>query len=235
MAELSQRDQPEAESDERPPQVSDPEEYNQQERLRAINQARQRVEDAIEQSMVRLVTDPDFEDADRQQVIRATLYSYLTNIEWLMAEADETTLLHEFELGQVRIEPPERFVGWVSERHTGPRVIGSPDLDAREYPIVGIQGYLTAPEVFEATWSVRVDQKHTNPQSISERKETYMPVHVSLNAFRAANRFLKDVGADIDMTPDPGDYGFDYSDILEEGPGGEAPDHLIDGGEVDDE
>lgn len=214
--------------------VADPEEYNQTQRLRAINQARQRVEDTIEQSMVRLRTDTEFEEPDRQQVVRASLYSYLTNIEWLMVAGGETKLLKEKELGTVTINPPQAFVEWGNNKQRdGPTVIGPQSLGSYEHPIYGIQGYLTAPEVFEASWSLDVQKRHSSPQTVSRAKQTFMPVHISLNAFRLANRFLNESGIDIELKEDEGDAGFDYEDILVNGPPGqrEPPQIQTDGGD----
>lgn len=180
-------------------QVSDPEEYNQQQRLRAINQARQRVENTIEQSMMHLVTADEFGVADRQQVVRAALYSYLTNIEWLIVDAGEKELLQEQPLGEVQIDPPEEFVRWADSKGGYPKVIGSASLEPYTRPITGIQGYLTAPEVFSHTWALNVQKRHEQPHSVERTKHTYMPVHISLNAFRLANRFLQQAGVDINL------------------------------------
>jgi hypothetical protein len=40
--------------------------------------------------------------------------------------------------------------------------------------------------------------------------------------FSAANRFYARVGMDLELAEDEGDAGFDYSDILDEGPPGEG-------------
>lgn len=197
-------------------QVSDPEEYNQTARLRAINESRQRVSDAIEQSMVRQVTDNNFELADRQQVIRAAMYSYLTNIEWLMVEAGETDLLRNQDLGAVVIEPPERFVELVSSKdQTETRVIWSDDIGPFRNQITGIQGYLSAPEVFEETWSMQLEQRHSEPERVSETKRTHMPIHVSKNAFRVANQFLTRAGIDVNLAEEQHRAVVD-DDVLEE-------------------
>lgn len=46
-----------------------------------------------------------------------------------------------------------------------------------------------------------------------------------ISIYSAANRFYARVGMDLEMDIDKGDAGFDYSDILAEGPpGGSAPD-----------
>lgn len=178
--------------------VADPEEYNQQQRLRAINQARQRVEETIQDSMIRLRTDQNFTEGDRQQVVRAALYPYLTSVEWLMAESGETEMLQESDLGTVTIEPPEV----IRELQKGDRVIGSPSIKPFKTSISGIEGYITAPEVFQKTWSVTVKKRHSGPSEIVESKETHMPVHISMNAFRMVNRYLNQAGIDVSLHED---------------------------------
>jgi hypothetical protein len=197
-------------------QVSDPEEYNQTARLRAINESRQRVSDTIEQSMARQVTDEGFGLADRQQVIRAAMYSYLTNIEWLMVDAEELQLLKQQDLGDVVIDPPTQFIELTSGVEQGyPRVIGSATVEPHRRKIQGIQGYLAAPEVFEATWKLQIQERHSEPQPVTETKQTHMPVHVSKNAFRVANQFLQRAGIDVDLAEEQHRAVVD-DDVLEE-------------------
>jgi len=180
--------------------VADPEKYNQEQRLRAINQARQRVEELIEQTMIRMVSDDHFDEGDRQQVIRAALYSYLTNIEWLIEQAGQEALLTKQSLGNVQLDPPEDLVELGRRDRTGwPRVIGTASLEPRIWPINGIYGYLTAPEMFEQAWSLQIERRHEQPEVVTMSEQTFMPVHVSLNAFRVANWFLKQAGIDVEL------------------------------------
>lgn len=196
--------------------VADPEEYNQTERLRSINQARQRVENTLEQSMAQVATDDRFGEVERMQVIRASLYSYLTNIEWLMVESEEHKMLTEQQLGEVVIDPPERFRRLAnSDNRDYPRIIASGDLEPYTHPINGIQGYLSAPEVFSETWTMQVEPRHDQPQTMSQTKQTYMPVHVSKNAFRTANSFLSKAGIDVDLQEEQHRAVVD-NDVLEE-------------------
>lgn len=214
--------------------VADPEEFNQTQRLKAINEARERVKETIEASMARVVGDDEFTEGDRQQVVRATMYSYLTDIEWAMVEANEVGLLREQELGQVVIPPPERFVELAdSDSGDYPRVIGAADLSPYVVEINGIQNYLAAPDVFQHTWRLRIEERHDRPETLTEKRQSYMPVHISKNAFRIANRFLNEAGADINLQEDDADAGFDYSDILDEDPESGAPPQIeADGGET---
>ena len=180
--------------------VSDPEAFNQTERLRAINQARQRAGEAFEVTMAQVRTESDFDVADRQQILRAAVMRYLTNIEWLVQKAEEYDLLRTVSLGEVRLQPPPDLAQIV-ENSTGdyPRVVGSADLEPEVWSITGIQGFLTAPEQFSASWSVSVDTRHEGPSTVSDVRSTFMPAYVSFNAFRKANQFLSNQGVDVDL------------------------------------
>lgn len=213
-------------------QVADPEEYNQTQRLRAINRARQRVEDTLEQSMVREVTDPEFSEDDRRQVVRAVVYSYLSNVFWLMVRADRGDLVNDVHLGTVELDPPPEFVELTQDRDQSyPRVIGSPDIEPETFSIKGLREYLGAPRRFEYTWTIQLQQRHAQPEPVSQTRGSHMPVNISKNAFHAANRFCSETGIDIEIMEDDGDAGFDYSDILKTGPpgNGDPPEIRTDG------
>lgn len=51
---------------------------------------------------------------------------------------------------------------------------------------------------------------------------TAVRVTTSLRVFQIANRAYADLGMDLEVSEDRGDAGFDYSDILEEGPPGDG-------------
>lgn len=65
---------------------------------------------------------------------------------------------------------------------------------------------------------------HTDRINKKERT-TALPVTDTLRVFQIANLAYSKLGMDLEVSEDRGDSGFDYSDILEEGPpgGGEAP------------
>lgn len=180
--------------------VSDPEAFNQTERLRAINKARERAEEAFEATMAQVRTDAEFDVADRQQILRAAVMRYLTNIEWLIGKADEMALLRDVELGVVQLDPPPRLsqIAKTGSREW-PRVVGAPDLTPKTWAIEGIQGFLTAPQQFSTSWSLNVDTRHSGPETISMSRTTFMPSFISFNAFRKANQFLSNQGVDVDL------------------------------------
>ncbi len=59
-------------------------------------------------------------------------------------------------------------------------------------------------------------------------EQTPSPQEV-MHYFSAANRFYARVGMDLELAEDEGDAGFDYTDILEEGPPGEGEKPEIEG------
>ena len=64
-----------------------------------------------------------------------------------------------------------------------------------------------------------------------KKQTTAVHVTTALRVFQIANRAYAGLGMDLEVSEDRGDAGFDYSDILEEGPpgDGEAPDITADG------
>lgn len=213
--------------------VADPEEFNQTQRLRTINEVRKQAGEAIQATMTQLRTEDDFDVTDRQQILRAAVYRYLTEIEWLAVKAEDNEILDEAEFGEVTLQPQDINELVNGQAESGVRVIGSPNLKPFRRPITGIRDYLTAPEVFEKTWTVQVDTRHSGPQPVKETRATYMPAYISLNAFRMANRFLSKNGIDVEIHESEGDAGFDYSDLLDEGPPGvgDMPEIEADGGQ----
>lgn len=180
--------------------VSDPEEYNQTQRLRTINRIREQAGEAIQATMTQLRTDDDFGVDDRQQILRAAVYRYLTEIEWLAYKAEDEKLLFKESFGEVTLNPPaylREIVG--NPGDAGVRLIGQPTLQPWTHEINGLTGYLTAPEVFETSWTVRIDTRHEGPRPVQETVRTYMPAHISLNAYRMANRFLAKNGIDVEL------------------------------------
>jgi hypothetical protein len=76
-------------------------------------------------------------------------------------------------------------------------------------------------------------KKHTDENRRTGEKRTTntaVPVTESLRVFQIANKAYANLGMDLEVAEDEGDAGFDYSDILEEGPpGGDAPQLEADG------
>jgi hypothetical protein len=75
-------------------------------------------------------------------------------------------------------------------------------------------------------------RKHTEESKMEKRTtNTAVPVTASLRVFQIANKAYANLGMDLEIAEDEGDAGFDYSDILEEGPPDpDAPQIKSDGG-----
>lgn len=196
--------------------VADPEEFNQTQRLRTVNEVRKQAGEAIQATMTQLRTDDDFDVTDRQQILRAAVYRYLAEIEWLAYKAEDRELLFEESFGEVTIRPPDYLREIVNNpMEAGVKIIGKPSLEPGTHSVDGLTGYLTAPEVFEASWSVRIDKRHEGPTEVYEQQSTYMPAHISLNAYRMANRFLAKHGIDVELAEEQHRAVVDR-DLLEE-------------------
>lgn len=64
-----------------------------------------------------------------------------------------------------------------------------------------------------------------------QERKTAVRLTTSLRVFQIANQAYAELGMDLDIDEDRGDAGFDYSDILEEGPpAGDAPQLEAEGG-----
>lgn len=84
--------------------------------------------------------------------------------------------------------------------------------------ITGFQAFLDTPD----TWTVPVTRTREKPRvgvvTETEAVSVHLPMRIVRNAYRLCNDFLAAVGMDIEPEPEETDAGFDYADILEEGP-----------------
>jgi len=51
-----------------------------------------------------------------------------------------------------------------------------------------------------------------------------------MKVFQIANRAFAELGMELDVAEENADASFDYSDILQNGAGGDTPDMVADGG-----
>jgi len=61
--------------------------------------------------------------------------------------------------------------------------------------------------------------------------EIAVSVRTSMKVFQIANRAFAELGMELDVAEENADASFDYSDILQNGAGGDTPDMVADGGE----
>lgn len=182
--------------------VADPEEFNQQRRLRSIHDARDRARATYEATQ-----DPSV-NADYSTLAanyRATVQNYVGEIEGLLNryDFDEGDIDQNYwtgiELGPLEITPPQELAD-LRER-TDVSVIGDAKLTPIQYSIPGLKGYLEAAAQcpMAETFSIPVRQRHEGQQTASATVSMEMPISVSYTAYRTANRFLTGVGFDVEI------------------------------------
>lgn len=190
--------------------VTDPEDFAQMERLRQIYDARQKVQTA-RQEADNVRAREDWPLWKKQDHVLAAYQRYYFEIEGLMERhPDGDYYLDEVKLGA--ISPP----GELGEDYTKAdirRFEGLKSL-ARSFRPMPTDGYL-APQ----KWKDRTMEREV---------QVTVPIQIVTKAFRTINEFIAKVGLDATMAEEARDAGFNYGDILEEGPPGTGDPPQID-------
>ncbi len=182
--------------------VADPEEFNQQRRLRSIHDARDRARATYEATQ-----DPSV-DADYQTLAanyRSTIQNYIGEIEGLLQTYDfddsdiEKNYWEGVDLGPLTISPPPKLVKLRDQKDVS--IIGDSDLGPVQYEVPGLSGYLeiAAHCPIRESFSIHIRRRHKGQETVTGASSTEMPISVSYEAFRTANRFLTDVGFDVEI------------------------------------
>lgn len=182
--------------------VADPEEFNQQRRLRSIHDARDRARATYEATQ-----DPSV-NADYNTLAanyRATVQNYVGEIEGLLNRYDfdegdiEENYWTGVGLGPLEITPPQDLIELREQNDVN--VIGDANLAPKSYQIPGLKGYLqTAAKCpITETFAIPVRQRHQGQQTASATVSMEMPISVSYTAYRTANKFLTGVGFDVEI------------------------------------
>lgn len=153
------------------------------------------------------------EDA-RRAIVRTGVERFIIDVEQIIQAVGAESLLEANgeKIYEVKLPPPEE-IRYILQSDDF-RVIGNPNISpkmADNGVIRGLWGYLDAPEVFGAQWTLRVEAKHERPQPVTRANRIRMPVRASREAYRKVRRFLADV--DLDLGPNLPDY------MGDEGPG----------------
>ncbi|MCD2201673.1 hypothetical protein LPA44_17570 [Halobacterium sp. KA-4] len=159
--------------------MTDPDDFNRQQRFKEIHDARQRVADHISEMEINQQT--------------GTSYPLF----------EISRLAHYVSLYIIELKPLIARSDWDGSQHIP---------DDRPYDTI-------------TEWASKMGFTR-------ERDGSPAPagIHECMQIFSVANRFFAEVGMDLEIAEEQGDAGFDYSDILEEGPpGGDAPQLEADG------
>lgn len=178
--------------------VADPEEFNQQRRLRSIHDARDRARKLRE-----LTQDPSV-DADQRTLAatyRAAVQNYIGEIEGILqryeVDPDEPDYWKEYKVGTVEINPPVELQRLVQRPDV--TVIDASDLTTETVHIRGLREYLSADCPFERTFSLPIQEKHKGQKSKTATVSMEMPISISYMAYRIANQFLARVDLDVKL------------------------------------
>lgn len=185
-----------AEDDESRLGVTDPEDFAQTERLRQIYDARQEFQKRRAE-LGKIRREQDLTLYETQEHLLAALQAYFFEVEGLMIRhpVGEHYLV-EVELGKVQ--------------HAG---------DGEDRVFVGLESLADShrPMPTPGYRKPRHDGEHAADKVV----QVSVPTSVINKGFREINKFLAEVGLDADMEDEHQDAGFDYSDLLDEGPPGE--------------
>lgn len=164
----------------------------------------------MKDSARKALVDEGLEDVGPQQylhLVRRRVKGYISELEHVMRQAGAQSLLRDEQIHVVTIRPPEELLNLCdSEKHTVLSERPEPK-PAQQGDIRGLEGYMTAPDVFSAKWTIRVDKRHEGPQPVTASATTPMPLAASWDAFRKANRFLQHSGLGLEAEYEDYDGG----------------------------
>lgn len=142
----------------------------------------------------------------RQSIVKSAVDRLIIDVENIMQSTGAISLLDDKEgeiIHKVQLNPPDELYALV--RDDDVNIIGEVDLSPKEaLTIRGLWGYLNAPEIIAAEWTIQADVRNHKPQPVSRQSATRMPVEASKAAYREVRKFLADV--DLDLGPKLPDY-----------------------------
>lgn len=150
----------------------------------------------------------DIDENARRAIIRSGVERFIVDVEQIIESVGAKSLLEadgDEVIDKVELHPPDAIYHVLQSDEY--RVLGNPDVSpkiAKDGVIKGLWGYLDAPEVFTATWELKVKVRHRRPIPVSESNSERMPVRASREAYRKVRGFLSDV--DLDLGPNLPDY-----------------------------
>lgn len=167
----------------------------QDRRLQSILDTREAVRDAKNRALDMQHTG-QIGQLDAQKIVREAVKDYISELQWLIAEQlpDE-------------LDVQDREREWSEVEQTTVEVAYEVDLSvpmhgSDDVAIHGVLEYLDAPDTFTDVWTEMDDSGIGSPDPVEQRATRGFPMSVSLDAWRAANRFWAEIGMDYDL-PDP--------------------------------
>lgn len=177
--------------------AKDNEDLNKQRRLNAIHDAREAVVEA-RRRVDEALHYGEISQLTANTILRREVENFVHEVEWLMDEAE------------------------TRQDYWGGADLGTMRLpDGNTFKFVGLQSVLEAADPIEYSWETEENDEWDGRQVQTHRKRMQIPRDVLMNAYRAVNGFLFEIGLDITLDEGEEEYYFDYSDLI--GPDEEDP------------
>lgn len=197
------------------PQVDDPGEYNQRQRLREIAEARRNARQALAD------TFPNFSEDEHREFALKNVQALAAELEWLVRESGGSEYFTQT-IGTVVLSPPDiEEIEAKAEEEKGSRVdvkqvIDGSGLSPTEMPVQGLyttessgMGFIDLPPYVSDEWDPEVDIRHEGPDNVPIQKGKYIPLEIPMAANRLCRKFIHEAGLDArieeetDSDPNP--------------------------------
>lgn len=209
----------------------DDEEFNARRRIKAINDARDRVRRSYVMSEARQI-EGAMTDLERRQAVRATARVYYSEVRPIIRHelessdgsdqtGDAARLLDADGLGTISLERPAGLqdVHGVSTNISGEYA----SRQGTEIAISGVRALVKLPSPVVVRWRHREQRPVTGGEMSEVVTQTDMPAEMALYAAELIDEFLAEHGFGV-IDDGPEEAGFDYEDLLPEpAQNGESP------------
>jgi hypothetical protein len=232
-------------------QVRDIEDYIKASRLEDIRDAKRNVHTVLNKTHEAQSAGK----ISRQQAnghVRRAIENFVREIRYPLKNTESgQDYWNEKDVGMVTIRPPSLpKIAW---HHRNVNGIGGPshesnptqlppeyevdkqrtDLTAKGVKLTGLKSLFEAPNPISTTFTAVFHVRFHGTITHRMQKTQQLPLDILQTYFDMALDAAGDLDISVDLSEDAGDAGFEYSDVLEEGPPdeGDAPEFDLDGDE----
>lgn len=198
-------------------EIDDPEELSQKTRIKELLSRRTSVIDARDQAFDAMTLGQATQEQARafyQRRIESLIIDLWTQFQNEDIDAG-TKYLFEETIDTVEVPPPAELQD--AENMAPGESIPQP----KKEPIRGLFWFVNNEPIVAAEFTAHTWDPPGQSTYIAERP---VPARTLDKALMKCMEFIDETGIDINVRQDQGDHGFDYSDILENGPPGQADD-----------
>lgn len=201
--------------------IDDPDELSQTHRIRELLQRRAHALDVGEEAARAMLSGDLERDEARMvflQAIRSLILDLYTKLDGVTDE-EGRSYLSNHPIGTLTVDVPGSLPQNARDERLAP---GASPPQPREFGVEGLQWFVEHDFPFQVAFRVRT--MHGQPGVDTETVDVFPPMQLLYQALVACEEAMDDLGIDAEIGIEEGDAKFDYSDILEEGAGGDFPD-----------